>query len=590
MDKGGFFSCFQQPPKRKKLYRQIKAWFQVHKSSFSLAVYLSLAWHFLILMAFVIPSFFWGGEGSENNLNALTQAVMEISGQLPSDFQWENMLTGEPDLKILEEFNKMKISGLDMSKDEKVRLFKEMLNAYIELQDESLEEDAAGQPDLKSVIDRMSEKTELDSSWKFKAFPSRTVPNKSDADWNFLTRKQSDKLAEYKQKDTNEKNYYLDGNQVRTVVAGKNVYVPEAFFFREPPYEEIMAEGAGLFYIVSGFPLIDDGFGTEEIASQKQDLPGKELEDKDFQVSLVDASLTEVGKLSFQKLEGADGLKVFKGSEQKINQILDALMVYPEEEQLSFFRRDYLEKYDLDKGDLAWLTKEFIQNNLSNVIVIANKISAAFGYIEEIYFNKPLDYHFLEFWRLCADTQVGTEFLLYIASHYDFERRALQYLFKANYEAKVLLRMENIQAEILDTKPKCYVITEVYKDLMQELYERGYNSEMEAVDKYQEEEEKIYRILIRKEGRVRNIGRYALGCLYWDNGQHDLALEEWQQIDADYSANKPLQDIREILKKFVTKERRLSQINYTLSFYSGRGTRALLDRLLQYGRWEKRQK
>ena len=158
-------------------------------------------------MAFIIPSFFWGRESSENNLSALSQAVMEMSGQLPSDFQLENMLTGEPDFRILEEFNRMKISGLDMSESEKVLLFKEMLSVYIDLQDESIDADSLPKPDLKSIIDRLGEKPELDASWKFKAFPSRTVPNKSDSDWKFLTRKQSDKLAEYKQMDPFEKKY-----------------------------------------------------------------------------------------------------------------------------------------------------------------------------------------------------------------------------------------------------------------------------------------------------------------------------------------------------------------------------------------------
>lgn len=108
-----------------------------------------------------------------------------------------------------------------------------------------------------------------------------------------------------------------------------------------------------------------------------------------------------------------------------INQLLDGWMELKEDQQFFYFKQNYLDQYHPDKGNLAKLLREFIYNNQSNVIIVVDKISGAFAFIEELYFNKPLDTYLPHYWRKFSKTQTGMECLFCLASFYDFERRGL---------------------------------------------------------------------------------------------------------------------------------------------------------------------
>ena len=73
-------------------------------------------------------------------------------------------------------------------------------------------------------------------------------------------KEKKDKLDYFRRNENLEKErYYIINNQVRVETEEGIKYIPEEFYFRQCPYEEIMAQGAGLFYITEGFPVLKEG-------------------------------------------------------------------------------------------------------------------------------------------------------------------------------------------------------------------------------------------------------------------------------------------------------------------------------------------
>jgi hypothetical protein len=175
-------------------------------------------------------------------------------------------------------------------------------------------------------------------------------------------------------------------------------YIPIEYYFRESPFEEILAQGTSLFYIIRGFPVVNVEDEKIEPAEPEDKQPAIHQE-KGFSVIYL-TGLTPPAQ-GFQEPDKTERILFeFSGDkERQIQQILDGLMAFPEEDQFSYFSEKYLETFDPDSEDLAELTHEFIYNNLCNVIIVIDSISSAFDFIEELYFSKPLDFLFLDHWR-----------------------------------------------------------------------------------------------------------------------------------------------------------------------------------------------
>lgn len=186
-------------------------------------------------------------------------------------------------------------------------------------------------------------------------------------------------------------------------------------------------------------------------------------------------------------------------------------------------------------------------------------------------------------------TKTGLEFLFCLASLYDFERRGLAYLSDSYEEAKRLLEDPYSQSDAFNIRAKAFVIKEVFEEIILEIKNRGYNSLDEVLDRYREEQKKIYSMIIRKSREARNQGLFSLGCLYWDEGQYDLAFKEWRKIDDSYPSQ-AFQEIREFFSSNDYSQEMISQVDDIFEFEAYKRSRDLLRRLLKYHRWEKRGK
>jgi hypothetical protein len=282
-------------------------------------------------------------------------------------------------------------------------------------------------------------------------------------------------------------------------------------------------------------------------------------------------------------------LMLTESFKEHFDDFLDKFLTLPEEEQFLYFKKKYLDKYDLESDELAYLTRKFIHSNLNNIIIPVSDISLAFDYIEELYFNKPLEYQFLKFLRENPDTNVSAEFLLTLASHFDFERRAIEYLYQAYDEAKKYLSQKYRISEVYNKQVKCYIIKETYEKLLKILEERGYSTLDKVSDRYVEEQIGLYETVINMGGKPRNHGLYDLGCLYWGLGLRDLALATWTQIDDSYQSE-ALNSIKDELTWHDGVQKAYPRIDRILIWAANRGIKERLKRLISLGKWNSRRK
>ena len=383
----------------------------------------------------------------------------------------------------------------------------------------------------------------------------------------------------------------VGARQVRVQTEEGTQYIPAEYFFRKPPYEELVSFGADLFTIIEGFPDL----GTESSSSpgwrdEKKSYKSEDASSK-FQEILIDGQNIDLkGHLSHTSEMTASPLSLII-TDQKYKEVLDGLMPFSETEQFQQFKQNFLEQYDPESRDLTDLTAEFIGNNLTNVFILISDISAAFDFVEEIYFNKELRHQFHEYWKQHPQSSTGAVFLMSMAAQYNFERKALIYLFKAYGDAKEFLEGKQSEVEIHNKEAKCYVIRKIGETLVQELEKKGYSSMGDVLTSYVEEEKKIYSQLIEMGGEQRNMGLFAQGCLDWEGMHYEVASRSWKMIDEDYTANKALQEIRQVLVKGNNDymDRMISQVDAILEYHSNKSNKGLLLRLVKYGRWKSRE-
>jgi hypothetical protein len=405
-----------------------------------------------------------------------------------------------------------------------------------------------------------------------------------------LPKKKRERLERFKQQGERDREEVdIQGNRVRIQTATGVKYIPTEYYFRNSPLEEILARGTDIFFIAGGFPQFPP-VGNESSLAEVTDYKMEELasEYTDLQVFLVDEADLPSAKTAEPRYLEKPPLSIYEDS-QRVSRLLDGLMGFPEMQQFAFFQRDYLEQFHPDEGDLAHLTRDFIHQNLCNVIVIYNNISSAFGFIEQLYYSKPLDKLYREYWWANPGTRTGAEFLFCQAGHYDFEKRALDYLISAYNEAERVVAEYYTKPDVYQKRAKAYVIVEIHDALMRALKSNGYGSLEEAFDRYVTEQERIYRLIISFHGEEKNSALYALGHLYWDEGDYRHAIATWEEIDNSY-AYKTYKAIKKVTDANESLENKIPRIKEILMRENDKSNLNLLDRLVKYHRWEKREK
>lgn len=478
-----------------------------------------------------------------------------------------------------------KIPDLRLGEKERAEFFKKLVRAYILLKERAQQSNPNAKVTLSDVLAYLKELGELELSSGSKVYPDRGSLGKQSLKFRGISKAKRDKIKQLRSFEEFEKDHTeIQRNQVKVETETGIKYIPIEYYFRDSPYEEILAMGVDLFYAIRGFPILEVGTPREVSTSKKEGIDDFFGQERGFVVVYMEQGPPNPGFIRGALDPERKSLQIDDDEERLL---LDSLMGLREEDQLEYFRKNYLEKYDWDSGDLSGLTKRFIRENISNVIIVIDDISGAFDFIEELYFNKPSDFFFYEEWLKNPETATSEQFLLYLAGHYDFEKRALVYLMNAYEKAKKIINQKYFKINVFNKRLKSYIIKEFHEELAFELKRRGYDTFEEVFDLYRDEQMKIYDLLIQAGGDAKSRGLYMKGCLHWDEGQHELALATWDKISPMFKS-KTVRDIRDIQVKYRDRSKIVPLINEVFEWESSTNSKKLLERLLKYNRWKLR--
>lgn len=322
----------------------------------------------------------------------------------------------------------------------------------------------------------------------------------------------------------------------------RSVSVPSEYYYRQAPYERLLAIGARLYYFVEGFPMLefpkDRAFGGRASSGAGGD-PPTETGGVRSGLTLVFLKESKPGAGS-QKTASPSAMTL---TAENASRILDSLNNYPDETQFEMFRKDYLQNYDADNALLADLTKDFIYKNLGTVFILSDPLSAGFDFLEAVYYRKLTMDGFVSFCLDNQNTRTAAEILFCLAAYYDFERRSLNHLYEGVETAEKALNDSTYALNIFDLRAKAFVLLEVYQEVAAEIRAKGYSGIDAVLQQYREQQAKIYSILMKIGGDVRDRALYSLGALYWDETRVDMALKTWKEISPDFSAS-PFPKIR----------------------------------------------
>ncbi len=564
------------------------SFFRKSREDFSRSVLASLVFHILIIILVCVVTHrvsITTREINPHDTKAFIKALAEIQEEM---FPNQNIKETDPQAAFSnEEFFRIlegvRIPDLNLSEKQKIEFYKNMLKRYMVSENAGEEYEA---PELNkkdiSTLFKQTESIQLDSGGKI--YSSR---NYSDGSKNFFYLPQQDintlkRLRRFE--DMERTQMHVRGKRVKLDTEEGVKFIPETYYFRESPYEDILAQGAELFFITRGFPSLGESSlfeGRDRNRAVDSFLKGLS---PNFQVVYLYEDLSTPSPLLSESRKKKQALNISSGS---INRILDDLMELKEDQQFFHFKQNYLDQYHPDKGNLAQLLREFIYNNQSNIIIMVDDITGAFAFVEELYFNKPMDTYLARYWKQFPQTQTGVECLFCLASFYDFERRGLTYLFRSYDKAKELVSQKYYRVDAFNKKAKAYVVKEMYETLISALMKKGYETEMSIVREYFEEEENLYRMICETGGRNRDRALYSWGRLYWDQKEYDLALEKWDQIK-DFSSFEISDEIRDVLESSMEKDTLVYWLDKIFIRESNESNEKLLKRLLKYHRWAKR--
>ena len=373
---------------------------------------------------------------------------------------------------------------------------------------------------------------------------------------------------------------------------GRFLTVPGEYFYRESPYLEIVAAGAGLFYVIKGFPELPTGGtgnGRDRAGSESapEDRPAEiaaEPPAPAFAVVLMPKSVTRGQAPAPSAVKPTLAL-----TEKEAERVLDGLMELPVVEQVRVFNHDYLEAYGPDSPELARLAWEFLYRNLGMVFVQTGEpLSRGFDLLEEVFYdNLSLD-ALVPYALRNPRSRTGAEILFSLAATYEFERRAIVALDGSLDAAKlVLTEPANERFHIHNKNVKAYVVREVYRDLAAELRDRGYPALETVIQRYRDEQLRIYDLLEGMGGDVKCRAQYARGRLFWDEGQTGPAMEIWKATDPAFADEIMIQIRGAIIERRNPRDA-VPRIDDILGRRVVAERSDLLARIAKFHKWDRR--
>jgi len=583
----------------RKLPARLKQILNIGVNSFTSALLISLIFHILLLWLSAMTSFSLLGSSAFNF----------PTGPLPSPVSAENFRAFESALYELlqDEKNQEKVASvldnlkgagipempgdfifLDQNRSEKERIefFKRLIEETIIQPEKNLERASETMTSYK-MIDSFPPTLNLSSGEKIFLEKSAMEDRKVEV---YTLNRQAGQLLEDMRKAgvLKEKPAVISKKTLMLRIGQEAVEIPAEYFYRSSPYEKIIAKGIKLFSIVKGFPDIkaleeEGGVFTSEVTGREEKEIIEPSEGINFKV-IYYGELNLEEKTSEEKPISAG--KKFLLPRRNWPELLDALMAYPEEEQFRRFETEYLQQYDPNDPDLAEFIREFVNSNINGVIFIDDPFVAAFDSLEELFYKKPVFERLLFYIKKVPDSFLVSEFLFCLASSLDFERRVIDYLNKAYPLARECLVRNYGLDYAFNSLAKALTIKTVYEDLRKYLAAAGFSSIDEVLDKYNQEELKIYRYLARKGGEVSDRALFALGSLFWKQGDKSEAVKTWKKISLAYKTQ-PFPVIRGKLydPRFSIAE---EGINVCLDREARHFTYYLNQRAIKFHKWSRR--
>ncbi len=360
--------------------------------------------------------------------------------------------------------------------------------------------------------------------------------------------------------------------------------IPESYYFRDSPYDRIVASLPNLFTCFAGFPPVSGGSasGEEEAPNAVSDRPHDPAAAND-RLNMVFVSL-RTGLVKPGK--PAKSVLRLDGSARRA--VLDDLMPLSERRQYARLKKDYLDRYAADSPSLAELADEFFENNLNGVFFDVHPVSTAFDQLEELYFKKGIYDDLPAYWGRNAGTLTGGILLLYLAAAYDFEARTIGKLKAAYPAARDMYVKAFVPNNIYNSRRKALVVKLGYEKIKEAAEALGKGGVDAVLARYREARRRIFRLLIESGGTNRNRGLFSLGRLLWEEGDFDGAIEQWKKIAEDYPGP-GFQPIRRILRESLDRPARIEQIRKAfVSLEMGGDDGRQVERLARFSRWKAR--
>ena len=592
----GLFEIYQQEPHSiKHDAGKIKDWLLSGKRAFSLSITISFILHVILFgyVSFSNYSLYRHNEEPElidlkPILSALTQMKTEPGNQsIP-----QRRISGTDEAEILELLTQTPLFDSSISEEERKELAKKLMEGYFQLKNSSPAASVIPKISLRDLLEFLKDQKDMGQNTGGRYYSPGRFSDNSGPVYYKINRRSERQLKLLRRLERYEKQGTpLLAGMVTVTSEGGKKDVPAEYYFRDCPYDQILARGASLFYAISGFPsLIKEPPAGPARQREEESASQPTLYRGDLALYIIKTT-----KLTQRLRAPLESRPPFRRAADEIQDTLDNLMELPEGQQLDYFIATYLLKYPPDDEGLAGLTREFIYENLNSVFVLDDPFSAAFDFLEELFYNKELQGYFMSFWKENPRTKTGAEFLLILASLYDFERRAVGYLFDSYDIAKKVLSGDSRLLRAFNQKAKALVIKEIYQEFVREIRERGITSEEKILQEYRNEQVKIYQMLIEMGGGPRDRALYAWGRLCWDKGMYGAAVQKWKEI-SDTFAFKTYQEIKHLLTVYDSVSIPVSadyqalvpKINKIFEWESAENNGFLFKRLMKYDKWKKR--
>jgi hypothetical protein len=565
------------------------------KRAFSLSLAISLIWHIILFgyASFSGYSLYRHNEEPElMDILPVLSALSQMKSGPGNQSIPERKVTETDEAEILELLTQTPLFDVNISEGDRKELAEKLMEGYFQLKNSGPDASSTPKISLRDLLDFVKAQNELGLNKEERFYSlGRFSDDVGPVFFKFDKKsgrqiKRLRRLERYEREGTP----VLAGMVTVNSETGKKD-VPAEYYFRDCPYDQILARGASLFYVISGFPDLNPEPRAGQ-ARQRAEQPVSQmtLHGADLAVFIIKAARPAPSPMGAPEIRPA--LRISAG---RAEEILDNLMELREDQQLEIFATTYLNKYDLDDDALAGLTRDFIYNNLNSVFVFADPFSSAFDFLEELFFNKELQGYFISFWKKNPRTKTGAEFLLVLASLYDFERRAVSYLFDSYDMAGRTLAGNDRFQRAFNQKAKALVIKEICQEFVREIKERGILSEEGVLKEYRNEQIRIYQMLMEMGGGARDRALYAWGRLCWDEGMYSAAMQKWSEISETF-AFETYQEIKPLLPGKGSGSIPVSsddqvlvpKINKIFEWDSAENDSFLLKRLIRYNKWTKR--